>query len=272
LLSAYLLLFQWDEEDANWKKFQGLAKKMVTDSNAVAQEKGLEACLLFVENCKTSPKTAGEVVDGLVNKCVAAPKTRTKELASQICLLYCEVEAHEKVIEQLLAGLTQKNPKVVSGCVAIVTNCLAAFGAKVIKVSPLLKAILPLLDNRDKEVRDQGKRLIVESYRWIGDVMKSQLTGLKPVQLAELETEFANLEGAGRAKPERWLRSAGPPRPEKGAEGGDNEGAEGEEDEEDSQESNLDPYELLDPVDILSKLPKNFFEQVPLRIDFFKYS
>ena len=235
---------------------------MVTDSNAVAQEKGLESCLLFVENCKTSPKTAGEVVDGLVNKCVAAPKTRTKELASQICLMYCEVEAHEKVIEQLLGGLTQKNPKVVSGCVAIVTNCLAAFGAKVIKVSPLLKAILPLLDHRDKEVRDQGKRLIVESFRWIGDVMKVQLTGLKPVQLTELETVFGNLEGVGRAKPERWLRSAGPPRQEKAEGGAEVEGDDGDEGEDDSQDSNLDPYDLLDPVDILSKMPKNFYEQV----------
>ena len=36
----------------------------------------------------------------------------------------------------------------------------------------------------------------------------------------------------------------------------------GEEKEEDSQDSALDPYELLEPVDILSKLPKNFFEQV----------
>jgi cytoskeleton-associated protein 5 len=113
-------------------------------------------------------------------------------------------------------------------------------------------------------VRDQGKRLIIESYRWIGEVMKSQLTGLKPVQLTELETEFGSLEGVGRAKPERWLRSAGPPRPEKG-EGGAGGGAEGEDgadEEEDSQDSNLDPYELLDPVDILSKMPKNFYEQV----------
>ena len=89
-----------------------LAKKMVTDSNAVAQEKGLLACLAFAENCKAAPKTAGEVIDGVVNKCVAAPKTKTKELATQICLKYCEIEAFEKVVEQLLAGLAQKNPKV----------------------------------------------------------------------------------------------------------------------------------------------------------------
>ena len=52
------------------------------------------------------------MVEGLVLKCVAAPKTKTKDLATQICLMYCEVEAHEKVVEQLLAGFANKNPKV----------------------------------------------------------------------------------------------------------------------------------------------------------------
>ena len=35
-----------------------------------------------------------------------------------------------------------------------------------------------------------------------------------------------------------------------------------EDEEEDSQQSELDPYELIDPVDIISKLPKNFFELI----------
>ena len=73
---------------------------------------GLECCLSFAENCKAAPKTAGEVIEGLVQKCVAAPKTQTKDLATQICLMYCEAEAHEKVVEQLLGGFANKNPKV----------------------------------------------------------------------------------------------------------------------------------------------------------------
>ena len=128
--------------------------------------------------------------------------------------MYCEIEAHEKVIEQLLAGLANKNPKVmviefyfciftllskvISGCVMNLTECLRGFGAKVIKVSPLLKAIVPLMDHRDKAVREEGKKLIIESYRWIGEVMKSQLTALKPLQLTELEGEFGQLEGVGK--------------------------------------------------------------------------
>ena len=235
---------------------------MVTDSNAVAQEKGLECCLAFAENCKTANKTAGEVVEGLVTKCVAAPKTTTKDLATKICLMYCEIEAHEKVIEQLLGGFSNKNPKVVSGCVNNVTECLRSFGAKVIKISPLIKAIVPLMDHRDKDVREGGKKLIIESYRWIGDIMKVQLKDLKPVQMSELETEFGNITDVGRAKPERWLRSQGPPRETVRERQGDDDGDDGDDDEEeDSQDSALDPYEMLDPVEILSKLPKDFYEK-----------
>ena len=58
--------------------------------------------------------------------------------------MLCEIEVHERVIEELIKGLGQKNPKVVAGCLANMT----AFGAKVIIVSPLLMATAPQLDHR----------------------------------------------------------------------------------------------------------------------------
>lgn len=45
-----------DEKSPEWSKFLGLIKKFVVDSNAVAQEKGLEATLAFVENCGSAGK------------------------------------------------------------------------------------------------------------------------------------------------------------------------------------------------------------------------
>lgn len=60
-LSGYeeaLKLFQRiaDEKSPEWAKFLGLIKKFVTDSNAVAQLKGLEAALVFVENAHLAGK------------------------------------------------------------------------------------------------------------------------------------------------------------------------------------------------------------------------
>ena len=43
-----------DQKSQEFSKYAGLMKKFVTDSNAVAQEKGLDAVLAFVENASTN--------------------------------------------------------------------------------------------------------------------------------------------------------------------------------------------------------------------------
>ncbi len=74
----------WDGDEAGWKKFSPIVKKFVVDSNAIAQEKGLEATLAYVENCDAAPRCAADVADGLVNKCLGAPKAKTKDLGKQV--------------------------------------------------------------------------------------------------------------------------------------------------------------------------------------------
>ena len=49
-LFAFQLFGKWEEKNPEWNKYASLMKKVVTDSNAVAQEKGLETVLCFVEN------------------------------------------------------------------------------------------------------------------------------------------------------------------------------------------------------------------------------
>lgn len=61
---------------------------------------------------------------GLVTKCVAAAKAKTKEFAAQISLMYIEIEKQEVVMEELLKGTEQKNPKIVSGCINIMTQAI----------------------------------------------------------------------------------------------------------------------------------------------------
>lgn len=47
---------QDDEKSPEFAKFQGLIKKFVVDSNAVAQEKALEAVLAYVENAHVASR------------------------------------------------------------------------------------------------------------------------------------------------------------------------------------------------------------------------
>jgi cytoskeleton-associated protein 5 len=195
-----------DEKSPEWNKFLGLMKKFVVDSNALAQEKGLEAALVFVENCGHAGKTVGEVIGGIVTKCLGAPKAKTKELGIQIALMYVEIEKHEMVIEELIKGFDQKNPKIVATCVSTVLLALREFGAKVVGVKPLVKKIPALLSDRDKTVRDESKQLTVEIFRWIGPVFKTQIQSLPQVVLTELETEFEKVKN-DKPTPSRYLRS-----------------------------------------------------------------
>jgi cytoskeleton-associated protein 5 len=45
-----------DEKSPEWNKFLGLVKKFAADSNAAAQEKGLEAVLAYVESAGPAGK------------------------------------------------------------------------------------------------------------------------------------------------------------------------------------------------------------------------
>ncbi|XP_068623237.1 protein mini spindles [Battus philenor] len=248
-----------DEKSPDWNKFLGLIKKFVTDSNAVAQEKGLEAALVFVENCGHAGKTTGEVMSGIVAKCIAAPRTKTKDLALQITLMYVEIEKHEIVEEELLKGMEHKNPKIVAACVVALTTALKQFGNKVIAIKPMVKKIPILLADRDKTVRDEMKALVIEMHRWIGAAIEPHIASLQAVVQQELRESF----GSGGAQPTRYLRS----QQNKVRDAPTADAIDGGADDEDAdagrgESVDMDPYDFLEPVEILSKLPKDFYDKL----------
>lgn len=250
-----------DEKAPVFSQFVGLVGKFVGDSNAVAQEKGLEAVLLFVQNAAIAGKTVKDVMSVIVAKSIAAPKAKTKELSLQIALMYIEIEKQEQVIEELVKGLEHKNPKIVAACVSAITQSLKEFGSKVVGIKPFIKFIGPLLEDRDKTVRDEGKAMVVEIYRWIKDAVKPQLTSLKPVHLSELEVEFEKVKGE-KAAPTRLLRSQQEQQAKMATEQEDNFGGAGDGVVRDEEPCNVDPYDLMDPINVLSQIPGDFYEKL----------
>lgn len=256
--AAKLFQQQTDAKSPEFGKYLGLIKKFVLDSNAAAQEKGLAATLAFVENAAVAGKTCGEVMSGLVSKGFSSSRTKTKELAVEITLMYIEIERHELVQDELIKGLDNKNPKIVVVCISILREALKLFGTSVINIKPVLKLIPKQLEDRDKNVRDETKQLTVEIYRWIKDVIRSSLQSLKPLQLSELDAEF-NKVASDRAIPTRFLRSQQAKQAkiqEEAVDDNDDDAGDGCVIPEAT-----DPYDLVDPVDILAKLPKDFYEQ-----------
>ncbi|XP_064423215.1 cytoskeleton-associated protein 5 isoform X2 [Latimeria chalumnae] len=249
-----------DEKNPEWSKYLGLIKKFVTDSNAVAQLKGLEAALAYIENAHVAGKTAGEVVSGVVNKVFNQPKPRARELGMDICLMYVEIEKAEPVQEELLKGLDNKNPKIVVACIETIRKALSEFGSKIILLKPIVKVLPKLFESREKGIRDEAKLLAVEIYRWIRDALRPPLQNINSLQLKELEEEWVKLPTAA-PKQTRFLRSQQDLKAkfeQQQAAAGD--GDEGE-DEEDAAPQ-VDAYELLEAVEILSKLPKDFYEKI----------
>ncbi|KAG7467929.1 hypothetical protein MATL_G00137420 [Megalops atlanticus] len=257
-----LKLFQRieDEKSPEWAKYLGLIKKFVTDSNAVAQLKGLEAALAYIENAHVAGKTTGEVVSGVVSKVFNQPKARAKELGIEICLMYIEVEKGEVVQEELIKGLDNKNPKIVVACVETIRKALSEFGSKIVSLKPVVKVLPKLFESREKAVRDEAKLLAVEIFKWIRDALRPPLQNINSVQLKELEEEWVKLPTTA-PKQTRFLRSQQDLKAkfeQQQAAGGHE--VDGDDDEEVAPQ--VDPYDLLEAVEILSKIPKDFSEKI----------
>ena len=70
-----------------------LLKKFATDSNAVAQEKGVECLVALVKFAgETTVKTRDGIVPALVDKCLGSTRAGTKNQAIELILQYVEIE------------------------------------------------------------------------------------------------------------------------------------------------------------------------------------
>jgi cytoskeleton-associated protein 5 len=70
-----------------------LLKKFATDSNAVAQEKGVECLVALVKFAgETAVKTRDGIVPALVDKCLGSTRAGTKNQALELILQYVEIE------------------------------------------------------------------------------------------------------------------------------------------------------------------------------------
>jgi cytoskeleton-associated protein 5 len=193
-----------------------LVKAMVTDSNAVAQEKALEAVKAFlVFGGKPAGQTRESVVPSLMDKCIGAMRSGTKKAAIEIVALYAEVEdivGCEALLADVIRTLSAKQPKVVAGSVSALTVLVGEFGPKQVTFKPVLKKLPDLFAHADKIVRAESALLAQELHKWIGAALEPTLSVLKEIQAKELREQFAQLDASGqrRSSPTRFLSSQRP--------------------------------------------------------------
>ncbi|KAI8334829.1 armadillo-type protein [Chlamydoabsidia padenii] len=253
-------LFRKTVEDADFYQYEGYLKNMATDANAIAQEAGLNAIYEYVNNAPNASSTRESIIPGLVQKCLGAPKAGTKQKATDIILLYAEIDVADPIVELVLPGLEVKQPKLVTQTVVVLRELVRQFGTKTVSPKPLIKVLPKLFGHTDKNVRAETSTLTIEIYRWIGAALTPSLSDLKPVQIKELEEAFGKLPSE-RPTPERLLRSE----QQKAAEKAAIEEGTGDSHDDDNggnpvEEEPMDPYDFADPVDITATLPGNFHE------------
>eukprot|EP00118_Oscarella_pearsei_P028343 m.1928 g.1928 ORF g.1928 m.1928 type:complete len:2015 (+) comp8067_c0_seq1:84-6128(+) len=259
--ASKLFRSQDSEKSPVFQTYVGLMKKFVIEPNALTQDKSVEAAFRFVENAAVAARVCSDVVGGIVTKCMNA-RTKTRSKGIEICLMFIEIEKSEQTVEELITGLRNKQPKIVIGCLETLTQAVQEFGVKVVKVKPVLKLLGGLFEHSDKGVREQTKLLVIEIYKFIREAILPSIQTIKPVQRKELEETWKELP-PGRPLPSRFIRSEQGKQHSSEAAAAGGEVAEGAPSQEEGlvAEGNvdIDPLEFVEPVDILGKLPSDFY-------------
>ena len=68
-------------------------------------------------------RTVGDIVPTLVSKCLNG-RPKLKERASDILLMYIEIDKNAEIEEELIKGLENKQPKVVQACLELLRKAL----------------------------------------------------------------------------------------------------------------------------------------------------
>ncbi|PGH28633.1 hypothetical protein GX50_08628 [[Emmonsia] crescens] len=258
-----------DESDPVFRPFlqdPGLWKGAVADSNVAAQQEGLNAYCAFLKysGVQGCTRTRGVTIAAIAEKGLPSTRAAAKASSLEAILLCIELDKPEPVVEDLMAALSHKLPKVIAPALAALTAVFHNYGCKVIEPKPVLKALPKVFGHADKNVRAEATNLTAELYRWLKDAMKPLFWGeLKPVQQQDLEKLFEAIKQEPSPKQERFTRAQqeamaaavnSPP-------GGDGDEAAADGGEEEV-EAEVDVFDLAEPVDVLSQAPKDLHEKL----------
>ncbi|KAJ1660027.1 hypothetical protein IWQ61_000993 [Dispira simplex] len=264
-------LEKWDpvSDEHRFRDFSDSMAKLVAETNVAAQEAGVNTLLIYLRNAPSPTRTRASMQPILMEKCVASTRAGTRTAALEALMLYVEVDVAEPVVEELINVLKHKQPKVVAANLSAIREIICQFGAQTAGLKPILKTFPQIFAHADKNVRAEAQRLVVEVYRWIRDATLPYISELKPVQQNDLKAAFASLT-ADPVSPTRLLRSEQARLAEQEAAavpdtdiavGNDAQAMDGGSLGAPPNNA-IDPYDLADPVSILSKLPEDFEESM----------
>lgn len=247
-----------DPKDNRIRELGPLFKKTVADSNAPVQDKALDALIAYLKAADADAgRYAKEVCDAIAAKCLTG-RPKTVEKAQAVFMLWVELEAVDVFLDVMEKAIKNKVAKAVVPAIDVMFQALSEFGAKIIPPKRILKMLPELFDHQDQNVRASSKGLTLELCRWIGkDPVKTILfEKMRDTMKKELEAELVNVSGT--ARPTRKIRAEQDK--ELGQELISEDVGPGPSEESTADvPPEIDEYELIDPVDILTPLEKSGF-------------
>ncbi|GIL58886.1 hypothetical protein Vafri_13702 [Volvox africanus] len=259
----------YDDADPRLSEFAPLFPKAVTESNAAAIDKALDALNAFL--AKATEQHASRICEktcgNIVAKCLSA-RTSTLTRVLDTTLLFIELEQADKVMEALVSGLSNKNPKVVVAALELMYHGLNLFGHRVVPPQPIMKALPSLFDSKDGKAREKVKDIVVELGRWLGpDAVRAMLFDkMRDVMRDDINRHMEGLELS--RKPPRLTRKqqakAADPREQAAVgSGATSNGGAAAAVAEDEPPPEADPYDFVDPKKILPELKSdNFWDKL----------
>ena len=259
-----LQLWESSDEESIFEEFGPILPKAVADSNVNAQDKAIEAAIIFARKAATPlvARYAASVISKAIDK--AAGQAKCKSKVQDLALQLIEAEAGEAVAEELIKGCAHKQPKISGACAEALRMSVEAFGLRSLgaQSKAVVKLTVTMFDSTVAPVRSEAKPLAVELFKYMGAALRPSYDNLRPAQQKELDEAFAS---AGPAQPTRLTRSAAIKAASVPVSSAADSTAKGKESTSAGAGlagNDVDPLEFLDPVEVLGKLPSGWCEKV----------
>lgn len=275
-LQAYdELATQFAQDPSSFNLFSNfdLIKTIITDANVVAQEAAIGCFSTYLQlgaSAQTIPRlrNAG-VVSALGEKGLSSSRAGTKSKTIDCLLSMVELAGKssdiDDVVEDILAFTSAKLPKLVASSVNAVTSIVDTFGCVVVLPKPIVPFIPKLFAHADRNVRAEATKLCVVLYQWLGDAVSTMVfADLKPVQQKDLTKAFEKAERTTTQKKlTRKQQLEQQQKDESSAVAASEHHQDISETKEDvNMDDAFDAFDVIPPVEVLSKFPSNFYQQI----------
>lgn len=240
-------------------------RKIVADPNVLSQETAIHTlCEILKRTGKQAVKTREFIVPVLVEKGIISSKIGAKNDSIECLLIYVEIDTPDPVIELMVPSLGVKNPKQVTATIKAINAIYAEFGCDVVSPKLIMEHITKMFAHSDRNVRAEASSLSVTIRSYMGDSFDVFIfPKLKSIQQKDLTKLFDKIEPG--VKPKRLLfrdRERLESNVNLVQSKGDDDIVMQDAITANQEEEKFDPYELEEPVDVLSKLPTDLSSRI----------